>query len=165
VNTTINSIILPFVHAEGDDINASFDFAVQLKQEQAAHQKTRDALQHVQNEREIESVLREEHPTITAKAVADVTKLILQGDGGPLEQGKDGKLVEKYGTLQLPEFTRAYAKQNAYLLGTGNTQQSAPAALDRAKMSAKEKGQYIAKHGEEKYFALPCSPDPRQRKK
>jgi len=167
---TINSIILPSVHAEGDDINASFDkieheidLAFELKQARAELAKTRDALaeqtkasQRIANERQIESVLRE-YPNLSAKAVADVTKLILQGDGGPLEQGKDGRLREKYGLLELPEFTRNYVKRNAHLLGTGNTQQTAPAALDRATMSAKEKGQYIEEHGSEKYFELPLS--------
>jgi hypothetical protein len=171
--------VLPYVNAAADDdIHQSFDkiereyeLERQLAKEREQHQQTRDALQEqtsavqrVQNERQIESVLRE-YPNLSAKAVADVTKLILQGDGGPLEQGKDGLLVEKYGTLQLPEFTRDYMKRNPHLMGTGNNAQPAPAALDRATMTALEKGRYIEEHGEEKYFALPCSPDPRQRKK
>jgi hypothetical protein len=166
---TINSIILPFVHAEGDDINASFnnierevDLAFELKQEREAHEKTRAALaeqttasQRIANERQIERSLQA-HSSLTQKAVANVTKLLLKGDGGELEQGKNGRLREKFGARNLDEVAADYLRQNPHFLGSNEESKKAGGpALDRATMSAKEKGQYIEEHGSEKYFELP----------
>jgi hypothetical protein len=100
------------------------------------------------------------HPSLTPKAVANVTALLLAGDGGELETDKHGKLRERFGTRGIAEVVTDYLRQNPHFLGSDNAK-SAPAAskLDRATMTAKEKGQYIEAHGSEKYLALPHSKD------
>jgi hypothetical protein len=175
--TIINSTILPFVHAEGDNLNESFaqierevDAEFQLKQERAAHEKTRAALaaqtaasQHIANERQIERILQA-HPNLTQKALANVTALLLKGDAGELESDKNGKLREKFGTRSLDELTADYLRENPHFIGDGSAESaSAASKLDRAKMSTKQKADYISEHGQGKYLALPHGKDSRKK--
>jgi hypothetical protein len=174
VNTTINSIILPFIHAEGDDINASFDkiereyeLEQQLAQARADHEKTRaelqqqiSAVQRVQSERQIEIALRK-YP-ITPAAAKTVTELLLRG--GELEIGPNGKLREKTGMRDVDEVLSDLMKENPNFIPNGNAQ-SAPPPLDKRTMTPKQIADYVEAHGQDAFHALPRSPDPRQRKK
>jgi Tfp pilus assembly PilM family ATPase len=172
---TINSTILPFVHAEGDNLHASFDqiereidLAFELKRERAEHEKTRAALaeqttasQRIANEREIERSLRA-HPNLNPKAAANVTKLILQGDAGELEQDKHGKLREKFGARNLDEVAADYLRLNPHFLGSGNADSAQGASqLDKRTMTAKQIADYVEAHGQDAFHALPRSKDPR----
>jgi hypothetical protein len=170
---TINSTILPFVHAEGDNLNASFDqierevdLAFQLKQERAEHEKTRAALQEqtsavqrVHNERQVEIALQA-HP-LSPKAAKTVATLLLKGDGGVLEQGKNGKLRDSGSLRTLDEVAADYLKENPHLLGQNAEGKKAVPPLDKRTMTPKQIADYVEAHGQDAFHALPRSKDPR----
>jgi hypothetical protein len=159
-------------HEENDDLNKSFnkiereyELEQQLTQARAETEKTRAelqqhiaAVQHVRNERQIEAVLRRKYPSINEKAIADVTTLFLKG--GELEVGPNGKLREKYGTRELPEYTQDFMKKNDNFIPNGNAQ-SAPLPLDKRTMTPKQIADYVEAHGQDAFHALPRSKDPR----
>ena len=171
------STILPFVHADRDDLNESFDkverevdLEFELKQTRADLKKTRSALaaqtavsERISCERQIEAALQEY--CLTPEAAKTVVKLVMKGDGGPLELNAKGQLVEKFGPRRLPEFLQDYLRVNDHLLGTDKEgKKVGPPALDKRTMSAKAIADFIEKNGQAAFHALPSSPDPRKTK-
>jgi hypothetical protein len=137
----------------------------QLAQERAEHAKTRTALayqtlavQRVQNERQIESVLRE-YPAMTPAATRDVVNLLLHGDGGELEVDGKGKLRAKYDMRPLPDVVSDFLKANPKFKDADSA--PAPPLLDKRTMTPKQIADYVEAHGQDAFHALPRSKDPR----
>jgi hypothetical protein len=159
--------VLPFVNAaaedshEFDQIQREVDLEYQLAQERQAHERTRIALaeqtnasQRIANERQIEIALQA-HP-LNPKAAKMVATLLLKGDGGELEQGKNGKLRDRHSLRSLDEVAADYLKENPHFSAShGQRQRTTGSALDRATMTTKQIADYIDQHGQEKYLALP----------
>jgi hypothetical protein len=172
--------VLPYIHAteENDsslrkylsEVEHEIGLEEQLAQERAEHAKTRAALQQqtstaqrIANERQIETALNN-HPVIPEARNA-VIKLLSLGQAGELEVDSKGKLRERAGVRGLEEVVGDYLKENPNFLLDKDGGSTRPPQLDRFNMSAKEKGQYIAKHGQDAYLKLPYSkPAPKPKK-